>query len=216
MAMSQAKQYLRLRGQTLLEWSLRPFLESGWIDGVVVVLAPDDPQYQDLSMLGHPKIVLAEGAQTRAGSVMAGLRRIQHYATGAAPVFVLVHDAARPGLRRGDLRNLRAQASTEQGGLLALPVVDTLKRADRERTLETVDRGALWRAQTPQMFRLDLLSKALAAATDAAWEPTDDASAMERAGFRPRLIRGHERLMKVTYAADLALAEFWLGQTEDN
>ncbi len=206
------KQYLDLCGRTLLEWSIRPFLEAGWIDGVVLVLARADAGFAPLGLSGHPRILIATGGSARADSVLAGLDVVAARSAGFREVFVLVHDAARPGVEGADLQRLRDEGSDENGAILALPVTDTLKAGDQGRITATVDRSPLWRAQTPQLFRLDLLRQALQGCLAQQVEITDEAGAMERAGRKPRLVRGRECNLKVTYPEDLPLAEFWLRQ----
>lgn len=215
MGLARPKQYLPLRGRTLLEWSLAPFLDCGWIDGVVLVLAKSDTDYAKLPIARHPKIVTTQGGAARAESVLAGLEAVSlRTASQASTVQVLVHDAARPCLDWADLDRLRDEADDRHGGLLAMPVIDTLKRAKQNKVSATVDRSLYWRAQTPQLFRLDLLIGALNASSERKLTITDEASAMESAGYRPRLVRGRESNLKVTYPEDLVLAEFWLERQE--
>ena len=215
MGLARPKQYLPLRGRTLIEWSLAPFLDCGWIDGVVVVLAKSDSEFTRLPVARHPKIVLAQGGGARADSVLAGLEAVIDNTRGIkAPVQVLVHDAARPCLDWSDLDRLRDESDDQHGGLLALPVIDTLKKARQSKVQETVDRSLYWRAQTPQLFRLDLLRKALSESAQRNLQVTDEASAMEGAGYAPRLVRGRESNLKVTYPEDLVLADFWLQRQE--
>lgn len=214
MGQARPKQYLSLRGRTLLEWSLAPFLDCGWIDGVVLVLAKNDTEYPRLAVARHPKIVVAQGGAARSESVMAGLEAVLARSRGFDTVYALVHDAARPCLDWADLDRLRDEAEDEHGGLLALPMTDTLKLARQNKVASTVDRTQYWRAQTPQMFRLDLLIQALRQASQQSSAITDEASAMEAAGYNPRLVRGRESNLKVTYPEDLLLAEFWLAQQE--
>jgi len=216
MGLGRPKQYLPLLGKALLEWCIAPFLDAGWIDGVIVVLARGDSEFARLPIAHHPKLVIVGGGASRAESVLAGLQAANTRSRMLdAPVFVLVHDAARPCLTVDDIESLREEASDEHGGLLALPVEDHLKRAERERAAATVDRRELWRAQTPQLFRLDLLRTALEAAVAAGGEaPVDEAEAMERANYHPRLVRGRESNIKLTYPEDVPLAEFWLSRQE--
>jgi 2-C-methyl-D-erythritol 4-phosphate cytidylyltransferase len=203
MGINRPKQYLPLRGRTILEWSLAPFLDHDQIDGVVLVLAKSDQEYSKLPIARHPKIVTTHGGVARADSVRAGLE-----------VFVMVHDAARPCVEWDDIERLREEADDEHGGLLALPVTDTLKKSKQGKVSSTVDRAFIWRAQTPQIFRLDLLANSLKECAERGFEVTDEASAMERAGYTPRLVRGRDSNIKVTYAEDLAVAEFWLARQE--
>lgn len=215
MGAPQPKQYLDVLGRTLIEHALAPFLRAAWIEGIVVVVPPGDRRFESLPCAGQPRVHRASGGAQRAQSVAAGLARVRELQAGPEPVYVLVHDAARPGLRDADLRRLRDAASDADGGLLAVPVADTLKRAEGGRAAATVDRRELWRAQTPQMFRLDLLQEALARALAENLDVTDESRAMEAAGHRPRLVPGHAANLKVTTAEDLRLAEFWLQQAQE-
>lgn len=214
MGLLRPKQYLPLRGRALIEWSLSTLLDTGWIDGVVVVLAKSDNEFATLPIALHPKIVVTTGGAARADSVLAGLARVAERAKGFADVRVLIHDAARPCVEPSAIERLRDEAADAHGGLLALPSTDTLKRAKQNKVVETVDRAFYWRAQTPQLFRLDLLIGALTECRSRDLEVTDEASAMERAGYKPRLVRGHESNIKVTYPEDLPLADFWLARRE--
>lgn len=208
------KQYLPLAGRALIEHSLARFVDANWIEGVVVALASGDRQFAALPLAGHAKVRATTGGARRADSVLAGLRLVRQLCGGSPErCHVLVHDAARPCLTSADLERLRDAADDAHGALLALPAADTIKRGDdSERVVETLDRRRLWRAQTPQLFRLDLLAAALEAAMGSSTEITDEASAMEAAGHRPRLVRGSERNIKVTYPEDLAQAGFWLSR----
>ncbi len=212
MGSGRPKQYLQLRERALLEWSVAPFLQAEWVDGVVLVLARNDTEYARLPIARHPRVVVTVGGAARADSVRAGLDVVAERTSGFREVFVLVHDAARPCLQTADIERLCEDADDQHGGILALPMTDTLKRAKQNKVAETVDRAFYWRAQTPQLFRLDLLRDALVASAERGLEVTDEASAMERAGYKPRLVRGRESNIKVTYPEDLRLAEFWLTQ----
>lgn len=214
MGISRPKQYLPLRGRALIEWSLAPFLDAAWIDGVVLVLpkaeAGRQGEFAQLPIARHPRIVTTVGGGARAESVLAGLRAVAACTKAFRDVRVLVHDAARPCLQARDIDRLCEEADDEHGGILALPVTDTLKRGAHHQIAETVDRAAYWRAQTPQLFRLEKLTQALQDCAARGLEVTDEASAMEQVGYRPRLVRGRESNIKVTYPEDLQLAEFWL------
>jgi 2-C-methyl-D-erythritol 4-phosphate cytidylyltransferase len=174
---------------------------------VFVVLAPDDGHFRrrDWSEYGPNVAPLYCGGATRAASVLNGLLAARDEI--GARDWVLVHDAVRPCLARSELDRLFAEiGDDETGGLLALPVADTVKRADRDsRVLRTEPRDSLWLAQTPQMFRYRVLLEALRGADPAA--VTDEASAIERLGLKPRLVTGSARNIKVTYPEDLVLAE---------
>lgn len=204
------KQYLEVCGQALIEHALAPLLAADWIEGIVVALAAGDAVFPGLRCARDPRVHTVVGGSQRAASVLAGLAEVARLGAGRSPLFVLVHDAARPGLRGTDLERLRAQASDEQGGLLAVPVADTLKRGDSGRVVATVDRRGLWRAQTPQLFRFDRLRPALEQALAAGQDVTDEASAMEAAGCTPKLVEGHASNLKVTTADDLPMVEYWL------
>lgn len=214
MGLNRPKQYLPLRGRALLEWSVAPFLDLPWIDAIVVVLARNDGEYARLPIARHPRIITATGGAARAESVLAGLAVVAERSRAFKDVRVLVHDAARPCVTQAEIERLQEEADDRHGGLLALPVTDTLKRGKHSRVADTVDRAFYWRAQTPQLFRLDVLMSALVECTQRGLEITDESSAMERAGYKPRLVRGQESNIKVTYPQDLRLAEFWLTQQE--
>lgn len=199
------KQYLPLAGRPLLHHAVAVLAGSRRIHRVAVILSPDDERWAASSQpwpQGRVEAVLV-GGSTRAQSVANGLA---HFALEAHDDdWALVHDAARPCLAEGSLdRLIEAVGDDSCGGLLAHPVADTLKRADRHgRVIETIPREGLWRAQTPQVFRFGLLRRALAARPDA----TDEAQAVEALGEHPRLVPGEADNFKVTYPEDLALAE---------
>jgi len=210
MAADRPKQYLEIGGRPLLEHSLSALLLHRAIRGVTVALQPDDAYAKEVDLLADPRVERVTGAAERSGSVLAALTDL---ATRAADTdWVLVHDAARPCLGAQELdRLIAAVVDSGCGGLLAEPVVDTLKRADAgSRVAATVDRSGLWRAQTPQMFRLGELRAALAAALAAGIAVTDEAAAMEWAGHPVQLVRGSPANLKVTVADDLALAAWYL------
>ncbi|MDR3323008.1 MAG: 2-C-methyl-D-erythritol 4-phosphate cytidylyltransferase [Zoogloeaceae bacterium] len=206
------KQYLSLLGVPLIWHALSTLCAHPRIERVWVVLSPTDyywqrPEWQELWLALGPKLEVAHcGGETRADSVVQGLAAA---ATAIAPDdWVLIHDAARPCLSSQMLdRLIETLAEDPVGGLLAMPLADTLKRADDAgRVAATLPRAGLWQAQTPQMFRYGLLQSALAARPDV----TDEASAVETAGFAPRLVESAATNLKVTYPADLRLAEWIL------
>ncbi len=200
------KQYAPLAGRPLIQHAVQVLCAHPRISQVFVVLAPGDSRFAtcDWSTCGDKLLPLYCGGDTRAASVFNGLLAAND-AIDAAD-WVLVHDAARPCLSAGDIDRLIAGVGDDPvGGLLAVPVADTLKRANSDgEVLQTVARAQLWRAQTPQMFRYRVLIEALRRADIAA--VTDEASAVEQTGARPRLIAGNEANLKVTYPEDLALA----------
>lgn len=202
------KQYLPLLGQPLIHHALVALCAAPEIDRVHVVLSPDDTEWarHDWSALGPRLLPLYCGGTTRADSVLGGLRAIADEVD--ATDWILVHDAARPCLAPWHIATLVQElAADEVGGLLAVPVADTLKQADpRRRVSATVPRAHLWQAQTPQMFRYAVLRAALEKATDV----TDEASAIEAAGLHPLLVQGDATNLKVTYPLDLDLAQWIL------
>ncbi|WP_342450168.1 2-C-methyl-D-erythritol 4-phosphate cytidylyltransferase [Thiorhodococcus minor] len=206
------KQYLELSGRTVIEHTLKLFVDHDRISGVVVALGPEDGYWGSTSYAAHPKVLRAAGGAERCHSVLNALLALEGRAEDAD--WVLVHDAARPCLRLEDLERLIDSLLDDAvGGLLGVPVRDTMKRANGgERIDATVDRSALWHAYTPQMFRLGLLRHALQDALAASDLVTDDASAIERLGQAPRLIEGHADNIKITRAEDLPLAHFHLRQ----
>lgn len=208
------KQYLSLLGRPLLLHSLDAVLSHPDVEGVVVALAARDPHWPGISRQHHKPVLTCLGGQTRAESVLAGLRALP--VSVAASDAVLVHDAARPCLQRNDItRLLAAAAGHPVGALLGAPVRDTLKCANADRQCTgTPSREALWRAFTPQLFARGLLTDALTQALAAGIVVTDEAMAIERLGLMPLLVEGSEDNIKVTTLADFALAEFLLGRRE--
>jgi 2-C-methyl-D-erythritol 4-phosphate cytidylyltransferase len=199
----------------MLEMSASALLERDWISKVVVVVAADDcyqeAVYRGLKRRYGTRIeFLREGGATRRDTVLSGLWHLLKGEGKAARVWVLVHDAARPGLDALSLERLKVavlEDARKTGGLLALPMSDTVKqvagtgRAKEARSAQTLDRRLLWAAQTPQMFSL----KKLCAALQTFSEVTDEASAIEQAGGKPLLISGSAQNFKVTTADDLLL-----------
>ena len=206
------KQYLPLAGRTVIEWSIAPFLEHGACIGVIVVVAPDDAQWQTIACSCDPRVRAVHGGRERADSVLAGVEALHEQC--AEQDWVLVHDAARPCLESTDLdRLIRTLQDDAIGGLLAAPLVDTLKLADDEqRVAATVSRDKLWRALTPQMFRYGVLSRALTDASRSGVAVTDEAQAVERLQLRPRLVAGSADNFKITLTEDLARAQRLLSQ----
>lgn len=206
------KQYLELAGRTVIERTLELFVAHARIAGIVVALGAEDGYWDATGYAAHPKVIRTAGGAERCHSVLNALLALEGRAGDAD--WVLVHDAARPCLRLEDLERLMdGLAEDAVGGLLGIPVRDTMKRANGgERIDATVDRSGLWHAYTPQMFRLGLLRHALQDALAANDLVTDDASAIERLGHAPRLIEGHADNIKITRAEDLPLAHFYLHQ----
>jgi 2-C-methyl-D-erythritol 4-phosphate cytidylyltransferase len=204
---SMPKQYLPLAGRTVIEWALDPLLAHPDCQAIIVVLAAQDSYWPTLSASTQPRIGITCGGVERADSVRAGLAALQGQCR--EDDWVLVHDAARPCLSAADLQRLLDEVRDDAvGGLLAAPLVDTLKRADAaQRVAQTISRQALWRAQTPQMFRHGVLDRALAAVAQQRIAVTDESQAVELAGHQPRLVAGHPDNLKITVSADLEQAE---------
>ena len=203
------KQYLALNGKTVIEHTLDRLLSVEHINKIVVVVAEHDDVWPTLDLSSHPKILTAPGGDERCHSVLNGLELIKQDVEDG---WVLVHDAARPCVRKADIQRLIATAQQhEVGGILAAPVRDTLKKAGVDNAVaETIDRKNLWHAFTPQMFRLSLLTNALHDALANSVIVTDEAQAIERSGFAPLLIEGETDNVKITQPADLALAALYL------
>jgi 2-C-methyl-D-erythritol 4-phosphate cytidylyltransferase len=206
------KQYMDLAGRAVIDHALDLFVIDTRIQGIVVALDPADGYWGSTAYADHPKVTRADGGAERCHSVLNALDALG--ARARAEDWVLIHDAARPCLRPADLDLLiETLLDDEVGGLLGIPVRDTMKRAEAmDRVGATVDRAALWHAFTPQMFRLGRLRAALSDALAADHLVTDDASAIERAGQAPRLVEGHADNIKITRAEDLPLARFYLQQ----
>ena len=198
------KQYHRVAGRAVVAHTLAALAQVTRLRAILVVLSEDDRQFES-AVPGFDAAWLARtGGATRAQTVVAGLAELRR--RGARPHdWVLVHDAARCLIRPEWVdRLIDACADDEVGGLLALPVADTLKQAQEGRVSSTVDRTGKWAAQTPQMFRLGLLEAALAHAGAAV---TDESSAIEALGHAPRLVRGDFCNVKLTWPEDFALAQ---------
>lgn len=212
MRSEQPKQYLPLLGQPLIRHTLGVLCDSPVIDRVYVVLSVGDQEWDrhDWRWFGDRLVPLFCGGASRADSVLNGLRAIADEASEGD--WVLVHDAARPCLAPWHIEGLvRELMHDEVGGILAVPVADTLKREDSTHHIAaTVPRDGLWQAQTPQMFRYVMLKRAL----ETARQVTDEASAIEAMGLRPRLVRGDPTNLKVTFPLDLHLAEWILQHRE--
>ena len=206
------KQYLPLAGQPLIRHALATLAAVPAIEKVYVVLAPDDEQWPGFDDLSTKLVVLRCGGATRAESVANGLAAMAaEVGDVAEDDWVLVHDAARACLTVAHVEALIREVGDDPvGGILAVPVADTLKREEEGtgsgRIAATVPREKLWQAQTPQMFRHGLLSRALATAPSV----TDEASAVEALGLHPKLVAADATNLKVTYPLDLHLAEWIL------
>lgn len=212
MGAATPKQYLDLLGRPLIYHALKPLCDYALIQRVFVVLSPEDRHFlnYDWREFGDKLCPLYVGGSSRAESVRNGLHSVQDRLHEQD--WILVHDAARPCLNFAQLVRLVAVIDTDPvGGLLAVPVADTLKLANTSgRVAATHDRTGLWQAQTPQMFRYGLLNRALQQIN--LTQITDEASAIEALGFAPKLVESDGRNLKVTYPQDAALAALLLEQ----
>ncbi|MBV8741824.1 MAG: 2-C-methyl-D-erythritol 4-phosphate cytidylyltransferase [Sinobacteraceae bacterium] len=199
------KQYAKLHGRSVIEWALAPFLADVHCLGVVVVTAGED-RYWPAIAARLPGLTNVAGGASRSGSVRNGLRALAGRADSQD--WVLVHDAARPCVSPQEIGQLlHAAAAHPVGGILAVPAADTLKRARSDgEIITTVDREGLWRALTPQMFRLGKLIEALEQAERTGRVPTDEAQALEWLGQHPLVVPGSAANIKITGADDLLVA----------
>lgn len=209
------KQYLLLDGMKVIERTLARLARVPGLQGIAVAVGAQDEYWQDIRLPDDVPVVCATGGAERCHSVFNGLRALAGKAD--ARDWVLVHDAARPCVRVQDIERLIDTLRHDGvGGLLGLPVTDTMKRAGPDGlVIETVPRGDLWRALTPQMFRYRMLMDALGKAIDMGQSMTDEAAAIEWAGYAPRMVQGHADNIKITQPQDLKLAALYLRQQEE-
>jgi len=204
-----AKQYVEVGGRPLVVHTLAALASVKRFSKILVVVAPEDQHYEQLVLPDDARLALARcGGDTRAATVANGMAKLAGFGA-LANDWVLVHDAARC-LVRAEWIDALIDACREDriGGLLALPVGDTLKRAEAGRAVATLSREDVWQAQTPQMFRFGVLADALARMPQA----TDEASAIEAIGLRPLLVAGSSENIKVTHRDDFAIAEALLAR----
>ncbi len=212
------KQYLKIGGLTILEHTINALLKHPRITHIIVAISPNDSYFHTLPLAQNERIITVNGGGERADSVLSGLEYVtQHFSENT---WALVHDAARPCLHFGDLDHL-IQLIDENvvdpqfcGGILATPVRDTMKRSHQQdnHIEQTVERTTLWHALTPQFFPALLLKQNIENALSQKATITDEASAMEFAGYEPLLVKGRADNIKVTQPEDLALAEFFLSR----
>ena len=215
MQADRPKQYLTLHHQTIVEHTLEVLHTHPMVSRVVIALSPDDTCFSALPIAGASWLTCVHGGDSRAESVLAALNTLDE------SDWALVHDAARPCIAHADIDRLLAIRSDTSvaGGILACPVRDTMKRAlpDTNKISHTESRERLWHALTPQLFTTRDLRNALTAGLSHGLDITDEASAMELAGFKVALIEGNPANIKVTHPQDLPLASFYLhSQTERN
>jgi len=202
------KQYLLLQHKPILEHALIPLLNYEPLQKVVVVLHENDKHWQKLS-LNHPKLITITGGIERFHSVFNGLLALQNIAKSHD--WILVHDAARPCLQQSDIDKLvHTLKDHPVGGVLGVPIRDTIKKVSDQQIISTLDRKELWQAYTPQMFRYGLLKKALEFAINNNLIATDEAAAIELIGEKPAMVEGRRDNIKITEPSDLKLAEFYL------
>lgn len=210
MGAGRPKQYLTLKHKTILEHTLERLLQLPQLNGIVVAVSAQDTFWQTLPVFNHAKIRVIEGGRERCDSVLNGLDALDEY---LQPLdWVLVHDAARPCVDLRDVEELIEKLQDHLvGGILGVPVSDTVKRLNDDYGIEeTVDRRVLWQAQTPQMFRYGVLAKSLRTALQQGITITDEASAVESAGYVPLMVEGRRDNIKVTRPEDIAMAELIL------
>lgn len=213
MQSDKPKQYLKMVDRTVIEHTIDRLLSVDQVKGIVVSIQPGDPYWTGIRVESDKPVLVAAGGEERCHSVMSALDVLSKQpAYTPETTWALVHDAVRPCVSTDDIQNLiDTAAGTESGGLLAVPVRDTMKRQDDDqRVRQTVDRTGLWHALTPQLFACGQLSRALETALAEGFLVTDESSAMEHAGHRPRLVQGREDNIKITRPADLRLAELYL------
>ncbi len=206
------KQYLQLAGKPMISHVIQVFFNNPRITSIHLALSPEDEFWRTLTLNPESKLHLHyTGGASRSDTVLKTLQAID----SEDQDWTLVHDAARPGLSANLLNHLLDTLENDEvGGLLAMPVADTLKKSDElNRVEKTISRQSLWQAQTTQMFRYVTLKKAL---SNFDGTPTDEAEAIEAIGLQPKLVQGELRNLKITYPQDLALLEALLEKQKDN
>ncbi|RKZ34403.1 MAG: 2-C-methyl-D-erythritol 4-phosphate cytidylyltransferase [Gammaproteobacteria bacterium] len=204
------KQYLQIGGRCIIEHTLDCLASHPRIAGVVVAVARDDGYWPEVAAGLSCSPIIAEGGAERCQSVLNALTVLSEHAN--QDDWVLVHDAVRPCLSHGDIDRLMTTLTGDpEGGLLGMPVRDTMKRANgSQRVAETVSRDGLWHAATPQMFPLGRLRQVLTDAIARGLMVTDEAQAVELAGGAPRMVEGSAGNIKITRPQDLELAAFYI------
>ena len=207
------KQYLRIAGKTVIEHTLERLLSVSRVQGVIVAVQDDDPYWPSINIESAKPVITTSGGSERCHSVLNALETLySQHESSTTDTWALVHDAVRPAVRVEDIEKLISTVTdSDAGGLLAMPVRDTMKRSGADQTVsETVDREGLWHALTPQLFDSQILKQALEQALQDNFLVTDESSAMEHAGYRPQLVSGSEDNIKITCPGDLQLAELYL------
>lgn len=207
------KQYLKLHEKTILEHTVEKLLAHPSIDKVIIAVSPSDPYFPELGIAKDKRVIRVDGGKERADSVFSALNYIVSELR-EPNAWALVHDAARPCIIKADIDKLiEAVTLSGEGGILAVPVRDTMKRSSTDNKIcHTVERENLWHALTPQMFKARLLYQALKEAQQEQALITDEASAMEAKGIQPILVAGRADNFKITQPEDLDLAAFYLSR----
>ncbi len=210
MGADRPKQYLSIGEKTVIEHTLERFISQPKITGIVVALDRSDKFWAHLNIVCDKPLKTVLGGAERCHSVLNSLEYLHPIVDSVD--WVLVHDAARPCLTLADLNKLIETLSDDEvGGILGLPVRDTIKRSGSDQRIDrTVDRELLWHALTPQMFRVGVLTEALRRSIEDNYLVTDEASAVEHIRLRPRLVEGRADNIKITRPEDLTLAEHYI------
>lgn len=209
MQADRPKQYLQVNGQSILEHTVTRLLMFSPFEKIMMVMNHDDPFYHDMPVSKDDRVLHCEGGKERVDSVLNGLNALLEQ--GASPYdWIMVHDVARPCISQNDIQRLY-DARNDQGAILGAPVRDTMKRTDGQGSIiETVEREHLWHALTPQLAPLGVLKKAIESSVEQQLPVTDEASALEHAGLKPKMIAGLASNIKVTHPDDLAMVTQFL------
>lgn len=205
------KQYLPFQDKTVIEITLNRLLDFDQVQGAIVVISENDEYWPDLNYTHAKPVIVANGGLERFDSVYSGIQKLQELGL-EEDIWVMIHDAVRPCVTHEDLALLVNESMRSPHGLfLAQPVADTIKKADQNlNCIATIDRSSLWRAFTPQVFPIEIISKALAHVTNEQIGVTDDVSAVEALGLKPKIILGRSDNIKITFPQDLVIAEVLL------
>lgn len=216
MGSGRPKQYMELGGKKILEWTLQVFVGLPEVRSIIVGIADSDTWWPTIPFSTHKNIHTSVGGAERIQTVINGLKQLRQLCRAQDYDWVLVHDAVRPCVLREDVIKLvQTCRQTDHGGLLGCEIVDTVKRADEQgKVVKTESRKGLWRAMTPQMFRLRDLESALLSAMNSGHYSTDESAAMELAGYQPQIVSGDPSNIKITRLSDIKLAETILGQQQ--
>ncbi len=210
----QPKQYLPLRGRAVIDHTLEVILSEPRVDKVLVGIRQEDPEWSQSLSSGHLRVSSYVGGAERVNTVLNGIKAVTTEFNGVSDDWILVHDAVRPCLKNSDLTSLiKFCLHSGEGAILGTTVVDTIKRVDAQSTVvKTESREGLWRALTPQMFRLGALRDALEFCVKNEIECTDEAQAMELSGYTVSMVSADSSNIKITHPGDLALADFYLSK----